>query len=175
MSKKQRREKYNPNRNYARAAKQAVSPLCMVYVIHHTPKLLHAASGRPVALTEVIYRAFHTVRYQWTVYTAVMLENSLGERYISVRECSPVRECYKEDIADTLKDEHLKHVESTKKADRVSLGWAVFPKQVDVEESEIMRLLETFDFWEENERGSMLLDHELTIDQQLQNELSKIN
>jgi hypothetical protein len=102
-----------------------------------------------------------------------MLETSQGERYVSIRECSPERECYKEDIADALKDEHIKHIASTKRADRVSVGWVGFPKAVDVPEPEVARLLETFDFWEQNERGSMLLDHELTIDQQLQAELTK--
>lgn len=167
MSKKPRNKRYSPERNYARAARHAVSPLAIVYAIHNEPKIVHAATGRSVALTDVIYRAFHTVRYQWTVYTAVMLETSTGERYYNIRECSPERECYKEDIADALKDEHLKQIASTKKADRVSVGWVGFPKSVDVPESDIARLLETIDFWEQNERGSMLLDSELTIDQQL--------
>jgi predicted DCC family thiol-disulfide oxidoreductase YuxK len=67
MSKKPRKKRYNPERNYARAARHAVSPLAIVYVIHNEPKIVHAATGRPVALTDVVYRAFHTMRYQWTV------------------------------------------------------------------------------------------------------------
>ena len=174
-SKKPRRS-YSLERNYARMAKLAVDPLAVVYAIHNNPLIIHAKTKRKVALTDVIYRAFHTVQYDWTVYTVVLLENSIGERYASIRECSPERRCYKEDIADTLNESHIEHIKSTKKADRVSTGWIGIPKRVELTEAEVIELMEVVpDVWTANERGSMLLDHEMTVEQQLAAELSKIN
>lgn len=173
MSKKPRR-KYSPERSYARAAKHAIKDMAIVYTLKNEPLVIHVKTGRRVTLTETIYRAFHTVQHQWTVYTAVMLENALGERYASIRECSPERQCYKEDIADLLKEEHVKHIASTKKQDRVNAGWVGFPVAVDVPEAEIVRLLELHDdCWTRHDRGGVLLDEELTIEQQLAQELRR--
>lgn len=172
MSKKPRR-KYNPERNYARAARHATKPLAMVYTLKNQPMLVNAATHKRVTLTEALYRAFHTVQYKWTVYTAVMLETSTGERYASIRECSPERPCYKEDIADALKERHIEHTKSTKKSDRVNLGWVAFPIECDVSEAEIVKLLELFpDCWDRHERGCVLLDEELSTEQQLERLLS---
>lgn len=173
-SKKPRRS-YSIERNYARMAKLTVDPLAIVYAIHNQPKVVHAKTKKPVTLTQVIYRAFHTVQYDWTVYTVVLLENSLGERYASIRECSPERRCYKEDIADMLNESHLEHIKSTKKADRVSTGWIGLPKRVELTEAEVVELMEVVpEVWTANERGSMLLDEEMTTDQKLMAEFSKL-
>lgn len=173
MSKKPRNKKYNPERNYARVAKFFVKPLAVTYTLGNSPLFVDAAKKRVVPVTETLYRAFHTVQHQWTVYAVVMLENSLGERYIKPIECAPERPCYKDDITDPLHEAHIKHIKTTKKADRVNIGWVAFPIKCDVSEKEIVELLEMHDdCWTRYERGKLELDDERSIEDQLKQYLS---
>ncbi len=174
MSKKQRNKKYSPERNYARAARAAVKDIVVIFSLGWEPHFIDVKRRKQVQLTNTLYRAFYSIRHPWRVYTAILLENSQGERYANINDCSPERECYKEDIADILKESQIKQAAKTKKADRVNLGWIASASSMEFDESEIVKLLESFpDLWDRNERGTVLLDEELTIDQQLQHELMK--
>lgn len=175
MSKKPRKQNAGA-RVKAMKAKMKVRNIAIVYVMgYEDPIYIDLNRQRPVRLTQELYEAFYAYRYKWEVYTAIMLENQLGERYMAINNCSPEHECYKEQIQDTLKESQIKQATKTKKADRVNLGWVGLADGAPLEESEVVALLEIFpDCWTRHERGSVLLDEELTIDQKLQRELEAL-
>lgn len=175
MSKKPRNKKYNPERNYARAAKHIVKDIVVIFTIGYEPQFIDIKHGKQVQLSQTLWRAFYSIQHQWRLYSAVLLETSQGERYANINEIAPERPCYMSDITSQVTDIHLEQAKKTKKSDRVNLGWVSNAAGREMTEAEVVKLLELFpDCWTRHERGSVLLDEELTIDQKLQRELEAI-
>lgn len=177
MSKKPRNKKSNPKVIAARKAATAVKDLAIIYTLGMEPKIYDMRTGNFLALTEGLFYAFHNFNYQWTLYTVVMLETSLGERYVSINECSPERKVKKDEIADALKDEHIAQIKKCKRMDLMNVGWVGFPRPRDLTEKKVTELIELNpNVWNEYQRGEFFIEEtELTIEQQLERELSKIN
>lgn len=175
MSKKPRNKKYNPERNYNRAAKHIVKDVAVIFTLGYDPQFIDIKNGRQLHLTQTLWRAFYSIQHQWRLYSAILLETSQGDRYANINEVAPDRPCYMQDITDQVTDSHLDQAKRTKRADRVNLGWVSNAAGREMTEAEVVRLLELFpDCWTRHERGTVLLDEELTIEQRLERELAAV-
>jgi hypothetical protein len=156
MKNKKPRNRANSNmKRLTLVSRYVMKGLAVVFTLGEKATFINMKTKAAIPASPEMINAAQRVQHNWKVYTAVMLENRLGERYVTVNDCSPARACYQENMLDNLNDEHVKQIDATKLADRVNAGWVAIPSGVDLTEAEVVALLECLPCWDVYERGDI--------------------
>lgn len=154
-TKKPRKAKNSNMKRLTLMSQYVMKDLAIVYTLEQKANFINMRNNELIPATREMVVSANEVQHPWKVYIAVMLENSLGERYTRIDECTPERRCYQQDMLEHLNREHVKLIDSTKLADRVNTGWVAVPSGKDLTESQIVELLEKLPCWSVYERGSI--------------------
>jgi hypothetical protein len=156
MKNKKIRKRYNSNmKRLTLTSRYVMKGLAIVYTLGEKATFTDIKSKRAIPACESMISAAKSAQHSWRVYTAVMLENQLGERYATINDCSPPRPCYQDDMLDALNLAHIEQMDATKLADRVNVGWVAIPSGVELTEAKVVELLECLPCWDIYERGEI--------------------
>lgn len=156
MKNKKPRNKANSNmKRLTLTSRYVMKGLAIVFTLGEQATFVNMRTKQIIPACNTMVTAAREVQHNWKVYTAVMLENQVGERYTTINDCSPERACYQEDILDNLNQVHIKQIDATKLADRVNAGWVAIPSGVELTEAQVVELLECLPCWDVYERGEI--------------------
>lgn len=156
MATKKPRKKKNSNvKRLTLVSRYVLKNVAIVFTLNQKATFVNINTKKIVPACQDMIVAAKDVQHQWKIYTTVMLENSLGEQYMPINECSPERACYQEDAIDALNVAHIKQINKTKLSDRVNAGWVAVPSGVELSEETVRELIEVLPCWDQFVRGEI--------------------
>lgn len=156
MKNKKPRNKANSNmKRLTLTSRYVMKGLAIVFTLGERATFVNIKTNKVIPACKSMIAAATEVQHPWSVYTAVMLENQLGDRWVPVNECSPPRPCFQEDMLESLNEAHIKQINKTTLANRVNAGWVAIPSGVELTEARVVELLECLPCWDVYERGEI--------------------
>lgn len=144
------------------ASRALLKNFAIVFTLGEKATFVHRKTKRIIPACKTMVAAASEIQHPWSVYTAVMLENQLGERWVPVNECSPPRPCYQENMIEALNAAHIKQINKTTLANRVNAGWVAVPSGAELTEKEVTELLEVLPCWDVYPRGEIKTETDKT-------------